>query len=318
MKRHLRGVFVAIMLLLGAADGARAAGRDPVAATRDVAIQAGELVLSGTLYAPKNAGRSTPAVVIVHGSGPTTRAQAAFWVDVALRSGLITLVLDKRGTGRSTGVYEPWELKRTPQMLSNLAADVEHAVRWLARQPGVDAERIGLVGGSQAGWIMPIVASREPLVRFLFIGEGVPLPAGYEQAHSTYLDGVASYGETRPTLRQIGAADVFAEDYIGERGFDPTPLLASLTLPVMWTFGLYDEAIPTRASIDRIGQLQRDGKRNFNIHIFPFGDHNFLNVFTQRDYDVAQVCRDWLRSIGMAPGHVPAVTQGRSTRRVHR
>lgn len=266
---------------------------------QEVVVKAGAITLAGTLHRPGKGPGNRPAVVIVHGSGKTTREAASFWVDAAVRAGLVTLVLDKRGTGKSGGDYPPWDVRTTPAMFSDLAADVEHAVRWLAKQPGVDPRRIGLVGGSQAGWIMPLAASREPLIRFLFIGEGVPLPAGIEEAHSTYLDGVATYGEARPTLRQIAAADVFAEDFIGERGYDPAPVLSGIGIPVMWTFGLYDEAIPTRASIDRIGQLQKAGKANFDLHLFPFGDHNFRNVFTRERYDVSAILRDWLERRGV-------------------
>lgn len=283
-----------IVVLCGVAANLSPARSAEAGDGREVTIAAGDVTLSGTLYRPGPDRVDRPATVIVHGSGKTTREAAAFWTETARRAGLVTLVLDKRGTGKSTGEYPEWDVKTTPAMFANLASDVEYATRWLAAQPGVDRRRIGLVGGSQAGWIMPIAASREPLIRFLFIGEGVPLPAGIEEAHSSYLDGVATYGETRPTLRQIAAADAFAEDFIGERGFDPAPYLTRLEIPVLWTFGLYDEAIPTRASIDRIGQLQRDGRSNFAIHLFPFGDHNFRNVFTHERYDLAPVLRSWL------------------------
>jgi hypothetical protein len=55
----------------------------------------------------------------------------------------------------------------------------------LSKQQGIDPERIGLIGGSQAGWIMPLAASQEPLVRFIIAGAGVPLSAGAENIHET-------------------------------------------------------------------------------------------------------------------------------------
>lgn len=268
--------------------------------SREVQIVADGITLAGTLHRPSSGQNKIPAVVIVHGSGPTTRDMTTFWTNSALRAGgIAVLVYDKRGTGQSTGSYPEWNVTTTPQMFSDLSSDVEHAVRWLARQPGIDATRLGLIGGSQAGWVMPLAASRERLIRFLFIGEGVPLPAGIEEIHSTYLDAVARYGEGRPTLRQISAADVLAEDFIGERGYDPAAVLSSLDIPVMWTFGLYDEAIPTRLSIDRLGQLRKQGRTNFDLHLFPFGDHNFYDVFSGERYDVAAAIRSWLNEIGI-------------------
>ena len=269
---------------------------------QEVRIPAGSVTLAATLYRPAHARRDLPAMVIVHGSGPTTRAMTGFWTNTALRAGdVAVLVYDKRGTGQSTGHYPEWDVKTTSAMFSDLASDANYAVRWLATQPGIDHARIGLLGGSQAGWIMPLAASREPLVRFLFIGEGVPLAAGIEEIHSTYLDSVSKYETTRPTLRQVNAADALAEDFIGERGYDPATVLDGLAIPVMWTYGLYDEAIPTHLSIDRIGVLQKAGKANFDIHIFPFGDHNFYNVFSGDRYDLSAVLRDWLDRKGITP-----------------
>ena len=42
------------------------------------------------------------------------------------------------------------------------ALDVEAQARFLAAQPEVDPARIGIAGASQAGWIMPLAASRGP------------------------------------------------------------------------------------------------------------------------------------------------------------
>lgn len=275
--------------------------------SRDVAIPAGDITLAATLHLPPGASKNMPAIVIVHGSGPTTRDMTGFWTNTVLQAGgVAVLVYDKRGTGKSTGSYPNWDLPTTAKMFSDFASDAEHAVRWLAAQPGIDRTKLGMIGGSQAGWIMPIAASREPLIRYLFIGEGVPLAAGVEDVHSGYLNSVAKYREIRPTLSQVAGADILAEDYIGERGFDPADILGKLEIPTMWTFGLYDEAIPTRLSIDRIGQLQKAGRRNFDIHIFPFGDHNFYDVFSGKRYPLASVIREWLDRNGITrPTHLP-------------
>lgn len=269
-------------------------------AQEEVRIPAGDVILAGTLYRPTDVKRPLPAVVLGHGSAPVTREMNRFWVNTALRTGaLAVLVFDRRGSGESTGAHEDWVVETTPSMFSNLASDMEHAVRWLAEQPGIDRNRLGLMGGSQAGWVMPLAASREPLIKFVIIGEGVSVPAGIEEAHGDYLDAVSEDGEANPTLQQMARADAFALDYIGPRGYDPSPVLEALSIPVLWIFGLYDGVIPVRQSIDRIGELQKAGRRNHELHIFPFGDHNFRNVFTGEGYDVAEVSREWLHGIGI-------------------
>ena len=87
-------------------------------------------------------------------------------------------------------------------------------------------------------------------------------------------------------------------EYKGAAGFDPHPVLETLTIPVLWIFGLYDHVIPTNLSIDRIGEYQNAGKKNFDIHVLPFADHNFINVFTNERYSVSDVAQPWLRKKG--------------------
>ena len=276
----------------------------------EVRITADGAVLAATLYRPKGAEGDIPAVVVGHGSGPVTR-ENSFWTNAALSTGLAALVYDKRGAGASTGTQLEWELEKTPEMFQTLAGDMIYAARWLANQRGIDRDRVGLMGGSQAGWIMPLAASREPIVKFVIVGEGVPLPAGIEEIHSGYLDLVGDEGD--PTLRQVTAADATAIDYDGPKGYDPAAVLEKLEVPVLWIFGLYDGVIPVRQSIDRIGQLQREGKRNHTIHIFPFGNHNFANVFTGERYDVVQASRAWLRAVGLMDNeHLEELRKGSS------
>jgi dienelactone hydrolase len=47
-------------------------------------------------------------------------------------------------------------------------------VRFLATQPEIDRSRIGLEGDSQAGWIIPLAAAREPTVSFAIALAGRP------------------------------------------------------------------------------------------------------------------------------------------------
>lgn len=288
------GAWLVWALALGSV-AARAAPIDDAQKT-EVRIPSGDAVLAATLYRPAGATGDLPAVVVGHGSGKVTR-QNTFWTNAALSTGLAALVFDKRGAGDSTGTFMAWEIDTTPQMFQQLAMDMIHAARWLSTQRGIDRDRIGLMGGSQAGWVMPLAASQEPLVKFVIVGEGVPLPASIEVVHSGYLDLVGDEGS--PTLRQVTGADAAAMDYDGPMGYDPAPVLARLEVPILWIFGLYDGVIPVRQSIDRIGELQKAGRRNHFVHIFPFGNHNFQNVFTGDGYSVGEASRAWLRTAGL-------------------
>jgi pimeloyl-ACP methyl ester carboxylesterase len=203
-----------------------------------------------------------------------------FWTNRALETGLAVLVFDKRGTGQSTGTNRAgeWEVDDTPRIIAELASDMAHAVRWLATQPGIRRDQIGLMGGSQAGWVMPLAASRAPEVKFIVAGAGVPLPTGAEDEHSKALADLGQDDELNASLNEILAADAVVLKSRSYRGYDPAPVLENLRIPVLWIFGLHDGVIPTRQSIARIEQLRSRGLLNHELHILREGNHNFQNV----------------------------------------
>src|SRR5205807_798381 len=63
-------------------------------------------------------------------------------------------VLQQAGVGQSQGVCCPGDSDH----FNLLAADVVGAVNVLRMRSGIDTRQIGLLGASQAGWIVPIAA----------------------------------------------------------------------------------------------------------------------------------------------------------------
>jgi dienelactone hydrolase len=308
-RAWLTGFIVVMSISIGGA--ARATPLDDATQTR-VQIQAGDVVLGATLYRPAGASGVLPAIVTAHGSAPSTRDGVGFYTDRALGLGFAVLSFDKRGTGESTGTYEAFNVADSPRVFHDLAMDVVWSVRWIAQQDNIDPSRIGLFGGSQAGWIMPLAASLlteddDPAIRFMIIGEGVAVSTGEENAHEdeimSLIAGQRASGQLGPdeaaTPQIIAAGDVALAAYDGPLGFDPQEILANIEVPSLWLFGLRDQVIPVLPSITRLGEHLAAGKTNNHIHVFPFGDHNFRNAITGERYDVAGVSRDWLADIGV-------------------
>lgn len=132
---------------------------------------AGGVTLAGTLTLPPGAGRF-PAVVLVSGSGPNTRNEMVadhkvFLVlaDYLTRHGLAVLRYDKRGVGGSKGDY-------AHATTADFADDAAAAVAWLRTRPEIDPARVGLVGHSEGGAVVPIVAARDPRVAFIVMMAG--------------------------------------------------------------------------------------------------------------------------------------------------
>src|SRR2546425_12266607 len=91
---------------------------------------------------------------------------------------MAVLGYDKRGVGGSTGDW------RTASF-EDLAGDVVAAFEYLKTRSDVDGTQIGLLGWSQAGWVMPIAAVRAPDIAFLISVSGaaiVPAETTFDEA----------------------------------------------------------------------------------------------------------------------------------------
>ena len=115
---------------------------------------------AATLTLPDGLG-PFPAVVMTHGSGPQTREEFQVFAAFCELLGIAVIADDKRGIGQSRGMY-PGE-RAVPSTIDVLARDAQAEARYLATLPQVDRSRIGVLGDSQAGWIIALAAAREPL-----------------------------------------------------------------------------------------------------------------------------------------------------------
>lgn len=126
--------------------------------------KADNIKLSGTLTLPENT-TSAPAVILVSGSGPQDRdskilKHQPFWVlaDHLSRNGIAVLRYDDRGFAQSEGDH-------STATTADFATDTEAAFEFLSGHPGIDPERISLIGHSEGGMIIQMVASRNKHVR---------------------------------------------------------------------------------------------------------------------------------------------------------
>lgn len=115
-----------------------------------------QVELSGTLTLPFTS-QQAPAVLLVHGSGPTDRDSSflghkPFLVlaDALTRVGYAVLRYDKRGIAASSG-------DARAATTVDLAADAAAALTYLRSRLEVDASRIAVVGHSEGGTIAALL-----------------------------------------------------------------------------------------------------------------------------------------------------------------
>ena len=238
----------------------------------EVRFRSGTATLAGTLSLPPGSGKHA-AVAFVHGSGPTVRAYLPDLSAMLLRQGVAVLVYDKRGNGQSGGIYPG--ASPTAGAIDTLARDAAAAARFLAAQPEIDRTRVGLTGQSQAGWIVPLAASREPAVRFLVLFSG---PAVTADENDLYQD-LAGEGERPPTPISEEAIDAAVLKQ-GPGGFDPIPSISKLKIPALWLYGGKDTFIPPRLSARRLAPIAAESGRDFTVADFPNANHALVETTT--------------------------------------
>ena len=158
------------------ADGAPQLARRAALAEQNVRYPSGAISLEGTLITPTDAGRH-PAIVFVTGAGPALRNQFGALPHLVASYGIAVLIYDKRGCGASTGTYADW------LPLDTLALDALAGVRHLAARPDIGASRIGMLGVSQGGWVVPLAASRSREVAFMVLKSASSLPTWENNLH---------------------------------------------------------------------------------------------------------------------------------------
>jgi alpha-beta hydrolase superfamily lysophospholipase len=256
--------------------------------------------LACTLSRPARPGPMA-AVAMVHGSGIAPRGIVGLYTGVFLDSGVAVLACDKRGNGQSSGPY-PGE-RATVAAVDRYARDAEAQARFLAAQPEIDPQRVGLGPNSQGGWIAPLAASREPAIRWLLMLVPPTITVDENDAYEE----LTTQGATVPAR---SPAEIDAEVLSrGPGGFDPLPVIRALRIPALWIFAALDQNVATNLSVARLDPIAREPGRDFTYVVLPRANHSLLetehglNEETARSHQMARdlfpTMRAWLRAHGL-------------------
>jgi pimeloyl-ACP methyl ester carboxylesterase len=310
------------------ATGTEIGGQRVPLAQEPVCFANGDVTLVGTLFLPRVPGPH-PAVVLIHGSGPQTRACVQLHAEYFARHGVAALAYDKRGAGESSSGPDGFRL---------LARDALAGLRLLQQHPQIDGRRIGLCGSSQGGWIAPLAAVDAPddvafailvagpavsiaeqnrqnveysmraagfaeeqvavgVRQALVFNELVRTGEGWEEFRALVrradAEGWAAYAlapkMTEPPPRPVGGP---------RRGMDadPTLVLERVKCPVLALFGDRDTVVPSVENAPLMeAALRKGGSPHHSVVVIPGANHLLHEAdASSRSSDVSRFFPEYL------------------------
>lgn len=306
---------------------------------KEVAIPSGDITLHGELYLPNQPGPH-PAVILMHGGGndyEMLMSAPRYYAPRLAHCGYATLIYDKRGTGKSGGVFHE-------TTYDDYVFDAGNAANFLSNYNQIDPDKIGVYGGSLGGRLAPIVAIRYPVASFAISASG---PVGTIADHSTfnieYALKIRGYEDT--TIEQVmplwkkhheacesqnlDDLNEVADEIMKKREYiDPMALpntrqefltdsnlfflrpvynsmsinyfdeLVGLDVPWLAYFGELDPIIDVRESVKNIQkQMAIAENKDYEIIVFENVGHSFENHETGEYIPTIRVIVNWLDEI---------------------
>jgi len=289
----------------------------------DVRFSHGGIQLAGSLISPATGGKH-PAIILVHGSGAENREYIVPFARFLIRRGMAVLGYDKRGVGESKGDWNT-------ASFDDLAGDVVAAFEYLKTRRDIDTAQIGLLGISQAGWIMPLAAVRAKDLAFLISisGAGVPVAeTTIDQAQNE----MTMIGMPRENVEQIigllklqyqyARTGQGWDEYIATREklvarmgrqpdtiprtpdhpywqfirrlyfYDPAPTLRQLRVPTLALWGELDNNIlAEKNKAAWEAALKAGGNRDYTLRILPKANHSQLEAKVGSNAEMASLQR---------------------------
>lgn len=262
----------------GRSAAARPVFPDDVRMERDVDYLGPARKEKADLYFPAGvpSGSRVPAVIIIHGGGfngghKDQRREIDIGSTLA-RHGYLGMSID----------YKLWTAAATSPTWPQSLYDAKNAVRWLRRHAdrlGVDADRIGVIGGSAGGLLAAMLAVTGP-------EDGFEPPDDGEPAVSTAV---------RCAVDLYGPADLMAyhdmrmflasreEDPESYRKASPVTHCSSEDAPVLILHGTADKVVPIAQSEGFAQALSAAGVEH-ELIVIPEAPHTF--DLSYRGFDV--------------------------------
>jgi dipeptidyl aminopeptidase/acylaminoacyl peptidase len=247
---------------------------------REVTIFSDGTRMTGDLYLPKNrkAEDKLPAIVICAGTGGTKRGTGGRLGVIFARAGYAALAFDYRGWGESDSKLITLEKQPRPDANGELnvkaravrwqmdfadqAMDIRAAISFIAGEPGIDKERIGIFGTSYGGGLVTWTAGNDPRVKCTVAqvpGMGAPVTPQAVARQFEYLTKQAR-GEVEPVPYETGKMTGNMASYTQMRvnptkriGYSPAEAAEKITTPILFVVAEKEE-LSDNANVARVQQ----------------------------------------------------------------
>ncbi len=216
---------------------------------QSVQIPLADILLGGYLLRPANPTTLAPAMVLLHGYGGDATDLLAP-ARLLAQAGYTALALSMRGWRGSGGIDDCG---------LNQATDTVLAVAWLAQQPGVAHDHIGILGISQGGQVALLAATQTPHLKAVVAYKPVTDIPQWKRT------------TTEPSIPDY-ITNVCHNDQTGQRS--PVAHVAQLHVPILLVHGDLDTRVPTEQSL-HLAQLLRDAGRTVELRLLPGATHSF-------------------------------------------
>jgi dipeptidyl-peptidase-4 len=231
--------------------------------------------------------RRYPVFLYVYG-GPHAQMVQRHWgrplFQAIAQHGYIVFTVDNRGSDRRGRTFSDAIYHRLGEVE---VRDQLTGLQWLEQQPGVDRDRIGVMGWSYGGYMSLMLLAKAPQGRFA-AGIAVAPVTRYELYDTFY------------TERYLGTPK---ENPQGYRDSSVFSVLASLKSPLLLVHGMADDNVLFTNSTSLMAAMQAQGK-SFRLMTYPGGKHG-LSDRAMTDH-VQKLIVDYFDEIVKNKGAKPA------------
>jgi len=275
-------LFAGFLVAFAGSPAAHAQKADPLpegAQKKAVTIYCDGIKMQGDLYVPADFKKDDkgPAVIFCNGTGGSRKGTPTKLATHFVKAGYVFLAFDYRGWGDSDGKLQPVEALPKPddkgevtvkakvarwQMnYADQTEDIRAAISYVSGEPGVDKDRIGIMGSSYGGGLVTWVAGNDPRVKCVVAqvpGMGGRGPQAEKAAYA--LATKQARGETEPIPFETGKLGGQMAKYENMRanparsiGFSAVDAAAKIKVPALFVVAEKEE-LSNNAVVEQVSK----------------------------------------------------------------